>query len=219
MHASSVGTSTVTVPGATGGKTIALAATNVTVAQGSSGNSTITVTPSGGYTGTVLLSLSTTSTALQNLCFSFPSTDSQGNGIVTVSGASAATTTLTFDAKGSDCVSGAATGAGGVRAAHRITIGGSKHAKNQEPAGGGRAPMGLAFAGLLLAGFLARASRKLRALACVVALGAISFGVTACSTSNVVPNPPKGTYTIQVTGQDSGNAAITAQTTMTLTIN
>jgi subtilase family serine protease len=217
-HASSVGTSTVTVPGASGTKAIALAATNVSVSQGSSGNSTVTVTPSGGYTGTVLISLSTTSTELQNLCFSFTAMDSQGNGTVAVSGMTAVTTTLSLDTKASDCVSSAAAGAG-LHSLRRIGVAGAKSANNHEPAGSRRAPMGLAFAGLLLAGFLARGSRKLRALACVIALAVIGFGVTACSTTNVAPNPSKGTYTIQVSGQDSANAAITAQTSMTLTIN
>lgn len=213
-HAPSVGTVTVTVPGASGTKGISLAASNVTVAQGSTADSTITVTPSGGYTGTVVLSVSTTSTALQNLCYSFTTMNSQGNGTVVVSGTTAVTTSLSLDAKGSDCVKGAS--AGSIHSLHRINVAGAQHAQKE---GGNRAPLGLAFAGLLLAGFLGRYSRKLRALACVLALAAISFGVSACSTTNVTANPPKGTYTLQISGQDSANAAITAQTSMTLTIN
>jgi disulfide bond formation protein DsbB len=74
---------------------------------------------------------------------------------------------------------------------------------------------------LLLAGFLGRSSRKLRGLAAIVGLLALGLGLSACggSSSVTVSNPPKGTYTITVTGQDSTAATITAQNTFTLVID
>jgi hypothetical protein len=81
--------------------------------------------------------------------------------------------------------------------------------------------MAVAFAGLLLVGFMGRYSRKFSALAGLVALVAIGLTVSACgggSSNTTVPNPPKGTYTATVTGQDSVTATITGTTTFTFVI-
>jgi disulfide bond formation protein DsbB len=100
--------------------------------------------------------------------------------------------------------------------------GGSAHASNN-PKSSGSIPGGLAFAGLLLAGLLGRSSRKLRGLACVIALTAIAFGLSACGStsgggSSGVSNPPKGTYTVTVIGEDATDTSITAQGNFTLVI-
>jgi hypothetical protein len=198
--------------------TFTLAATGVTVAQGSSGSSTITVTPSTSpaYTGTVELSAdSSNDTALANLCLGFTTPTGTG-GSVAVTGTAAVTTQLTFDTNASDCASGAIA-KGGNHAMHRL--GPVKTSQNDTPS---RAPLAVAFAGLMLAGFMGRSSRKLRNLAAVIGLLAIGLGLSACgssSSSTTVPDPPKGTYTITVTGQDSTTATITATTTFTLVID
>lgn len=94
---------------------------------------------------------------------------------------------------------------------------GSGVAANQKPTGS--LPAGLAFAGLLLAGLLGRSSRKLRGLACVIGLGAVLFGLSACgSTSGGPSNAPKGTYTVTFQGQDSVTTSITAQTSFTVVV-
>jgi subtilase family serine protease len=211
---------TVTVPGTSSGKgifTFTPPPTNVTVAQGSSGSSTITVTPAGGYTGTVYLSFtSSNDSALTNLCYDFTTTLSDGDGSVPVMGAAAATTQLTFDTNAADCAS-AAIAKSGKHAMHRL--GPLKTSQNNTP---NRTPLAIAFAGLLLAGFMGRSSRKLRGLAAVIGLLAIGLGLSACgssSSSTTVSDPPKGTYTINVTGQDSTTATITATTTFTLVID
>ncbi|MGA8727592.1 MAG: hypothetical protein WB608_02495, partial [Terracidiphilus sp.] len=85
------------------------------------------------------------------------------------------------------------------------------------------APFGVAFAGLLLAGFLGRASRKFRTTVGLIALLVVGFAVSACGGgggggTSAPTNPSKGTYTITVTGQDSASATNTANTTFTLTI-
>ncbi len=218
-HAASTGSISINIATVSSGKgTFAFTPppTNVTVAQGSSANSTITVTPAGGYTGTVELSLSTTSTSLNNLCYGFATPTASG-GSVMVTGTSAVTTQLTFDAHASDCAS-AAIANSSKHAMHRLGPGTTSQNNAPNPA-----PLGMAFAGLLLAGFLGRSSRKLRSLAAIIGLLALGLGLSACgsgSASTTVSNPPKGTYTITVSGQDSTTATITATpVTFTLTID
>ncbi len=218
-HAASSGSVSINIAAVSSGKgSFKLGATNVTVTQGSTGTSTITVTPSTSpaYTGTVDLSVdSSNDTALANLCFGFTTPTASG-GSVTVAGTAAATTTLTFDTNASDCVS-AAVAEGGKHTMHRL--GPVKTSQSNTP---NRAPLAVAFAGLLLAGFLGRSSRKLRNLAAVIGLLAIGLGLSACgggSSSTTVSDPPKGTYTFTVTGTDSTTATITATTTFTFVID
>jgi len=218
-HAPSTGVGSVTIPTPAPKGSIKLAATDLTVARGSSGDSAITVTPSGGYVGTVDLTFTTSNNAaLSNLCYSFTTNVASGGGSVAVTGTSAVTTKLTLDTLASDCVS--ATGAskgGGLHPLHAMN-----RVNTSRNSGTNPLPGGIAFAGLLLAGILGRSSRKFRNLACVIALAAGAFVLTACgssSTSSTVANPPKGTYTVTVTGVDSVTSTITANTTFTFIID
>jgi disulfide bond formation protein DsbB len=216
--AASTGTVQVNIAAISSGVgTIALAATpaTLTVTQGTSGNETLTITPAGGYLGTVLLQFNTSNNnALANLCYGFTTTLSNGDGSVAVTGTSAVTTQFALDTLATDC--GAAPAPGG-KSFHRL--GGAKTtAKNNGPS---PVPLGVAFAGLLLAGFLGRRSRKLHTIAGLIALLAASLAISACGSqtvTNSVPNPPKGTYTITVVAQDSVTSTITAQTTFKFTI-
>jgi hypothetical protein len=223
-HAASTGVSQVTIGGTSSGKgSITLAASPATldVTQGNSGTETLTVTPAGGYTGTVLLNFdfgTSGDNTLANLCYNFASTDSNGDGTVTVTGTAAASTQLIFDTNASDCASAAPRTIGG-QPLHRLhkTNSAANHGTNRT----NPAPMAVAFAGLLLVGFMGRYSRKFSALAGLVALVAIGLTVSACgggSSNTTVPNPPKGTYTATVTGQDSVTATITGTTTFTFVI-
>jgi hypothetical protein len=103
------------------------------------------------------------------------------------------------------------------------TIHSLRKANTAANTGGNPAPLGVAFAGLLLAGFLGRRSRKLRGLAALIVLGAMGLALSACGNNNsistTVSDPPKGTYTITVTGQDSATATITATSTFTFVID
>jgi subtilase family serine protease len=222
-HASSTGSATVTVSGTSSGTgTFTLGATGITVAQGSTGTSTITATPAGGYTGTIELSFDTSNdNALQNLCYGFSDSLSNGDGTVVVSNATtAATTQLVFDTNAVDCASGDVrkTGMHSLRSLHAVKA--SNNPANKD--GRSKAPMGIAFAGLLLAGFLGRRARRFRALASVIALVAIGLAVSACgggSNSDTVSDPPKGTYTVTLTGMDSNSSTIpTANTSFTFVI-
>jgi subtilase family serine protease len=224
----STGVVQVSVPGSSSGVgTFALAASpsTLTVTQGSQGTETLTITPAGGYKGTVLLAFNTSNdSALANLCYGFTTMLSNGDGSVTVPGTGAVTTQLAFDTNAADCA--AAAPAGG-KSFHRL--GGAKIAQNNglRPASSNRAPLGVAFAGLLLAGFLGRYSRKFNQTAMLIALLALGLAVAACggggggtttTTTTTTSNPPKGTYTITVMGQDSATATITGETTFNLTI-
>jgi subtilase family serine protease len=218
-HAASTGTVSVNVAGVSSGTgTFTLGATpsTLTVAQGSSGTETITAAPASGYSGTVLLTIDTSNdNALQNLCYEFTNENSSNAGVVNISGTAAAATQLTLNTNASACspMIGAQPGASSW---HRLSPANS--AKNSWP---GSAPFGVAFAGLVLAGFLGRYARKFRALAGLIALAAFGFGLSACTSQPVFTpsnNPPAGTYTITVTGRDSATASITATTSFTFTI-
>ena len=215
-HAGSNGVVSVSVPTTSSGSgSFTLSSTNVTVAQGSTGDSTITITPKSGYTGTVLLTFDTSNDgALQNLCAGFTNTDSAGDGTLAVSNSSAVSTQLVLDTNAADCLTGAArkTGMAPLRSFKGVKVSTRNSGPGNEDTH--RAPAELAFAGLLLAGFLGRYARKFRTLAGVIALVAIGFGISACgSVTSTLSNPPAGTYTITVTGQDSSSASIPSATT------
>jgi len=224
-YAPSTGSVTVNVAVVSSGNgTIALSPapnpSTLTVSQGSSGIETISVKPSGGYTGTVLVNFDAGSSdsTLANLCYSFTNMDSAGDGTVAISGTSAVTTQLTLDTNAADCSTTGAIRTTGKQPLHRVGAG-----KTAKHTGGNPWPLPVAFAGLLLAGWMGRGSRKLRGLAGLILLAGVGLAVTACNSvnnSNTVTNPPKGTYTITVSAQDSANSTIAAPTeTFTFVIN
>jgi hypothetical protein len=96
-------------------------------------------------------------------------------------------------------------------------LGGIKTAKSNSP---NPAPMAIAFAGLLLIGFMGRYARKFSTLAGLAVLLAIGITMSACGGGgsgggggSVTPDPPKGTYTITLTAQDSASSTIPTATT------
>jgi subtilase family serine protease len=221
----STGSVTVNVQGTSSGKgtfSMAFSPSTLTVSQGSQGTETLTVTPSGGYTGTVVLSYDTSNdNALANLCLE-GGNNITSNGDIVVSNSSAVAGQIIVDTNASDCVSSAAVAALAKRGLHVIPHAGKAANTTASSRNRGSLPVGLALAGLLLAGFLGRSSRKLRALACVIALAAIGLAMSACgstNTNNTITNPPKGTYTITFTGADQSTSTITSSASFTLTID
>lgn len=221
--AASTGTLTVNAQGVSSGKgtfSMGFSPSTLTVAQGSQGTETLTVTPASGYTGTVVLNYDTSNdTALANLCL-FAASGFDSNGNMDVTGTAAVTGQITVDTNASDCAD--TTGAVQPRRLILHHIKNSTMARNTPPAKKSQLPAGIALGGLLLAGFLGRGSRKLRALACVLAFAAVSFGMSACGggvTTTTLSNPPKGTYTITFSGADSVTTSITSSASFTLTIN
>ena len=224
-HAVSSGSVVLTVGGTSAGKgsfTIALAPTSLTVKRGAQQNETVTVTPKGGYTGTVNLVYATSNdTALANLCV-LVGTGLNSDGSVPLSNASPATGQITFDTNATDCASSPTTGVVNKRALRTIPrTKASAIAKKTLPPNSNRLPGEIAFAGLLIAGFLGRSSRKLRQLACVIALVSVGLVLSACggTKGTTLSDPPKGTYTITFTGTDATNTALSAQSSFTLVIN
>jgi hypothetical protein len=209
-HAPSTGSVTVNVGGTSSGSgSFSISATSITVAQGSAGTSTIKVTPTGGYKGTVVFSLSTTNSNLANAC-----NGPIANAVVT--GTASVTTTVTVDTNGANCL---ATGTyRKPMAEQRIHVAGMGFVWSGR---GGPISVAILVLVALFAGILGRRSRRLRILAGVVLLSAFGFAATGCGgNSNSVSNPPKGTYTLTLTGTDSSSATIpAATTTITLTID
>jgi hypothetical protein len=140
---------------------------------------------------------------------------------VAVTGTEEVATELVLGTNASECSAGDATRIGGkvaLSAQH-----GTQSAKNN-----GVSPVSgtVAFAGLLLAGYFGRSSKKFRSMAGLIALVVVGLTLSGCnslSTTGVVAstpatNPPAGTYTITVTGQDSTTPSITSSTSFTFTI-
>jgi subtilase family serine protease len=199
--------------------TIALSSSpaTLTVTQGNKGTETITVTPAGGYTGTVNLTVNVP-IALENLCGGFVSSSSNGNGLVLISGTAPVTDQMILDTNASDCATPEAIQKSGLRPMSALRGGNAAKNKDANPV-----PVTLAFAGLLLAGFLTRSSRKFsrkfRGLAGLIALAALGLAMTACTSPiATIPNPPAGTYTITVSGQDSVTPSIASTTQYTFII-
>ena len=227
-HAASTGSVVVTVGGTGSGKgsfTLGFNPSTLTVSRGSQGNETLTVTPAGGYTGTINFSYGTSNdTALANLCV-LAGTGISSTGAMSITGTAAVSGTVIIDTKASDCVS---TTGGGIigRGLHVVPHTKSTlKASNNAPTHRSPVPAGIAFAGLLFAGFLGRKSRKLRQLACILVLASLGLLLSACGggvtspSGSSVSNPAKGTYTITFSGKDSTNNAITSQSSFTLVIN
>ena len=225
-HASSAGSVFVTVGGGSGkgNFTLSFSPSTLTVKRGSQGTETLTVTPAGGYTGTLTLNyLPSDTTALQNLCV-FANTGFNNDTSFTVSGTTATTGQLIIDTNAADCASTSTTGgAAKGRGLRLIPRGKGSMAANNIPNRRNPLPAGMALVGLLVAGFLGRSSKKLRGLACVIALAAVGMMLSACGGTSgggtTVSDPPKGTYTITFSAQDSANNALTAQSSFTLVIN
>jgi hypothetical protein len=188
-------------------------ATSVTVADGSSGSSTVTVTPSNGYTGTIAYTVSVNAD-LSNACYSL--SDS------TVSGTGAVAAAMAIYTSSSGCSSSSVTGVGRAK---RKFVGGGTHSELRKSSGGegGR----LALAGLLFFGLFGVRSRKqftrLLGGACVLAIvGLTTWGCggssSSSSTTTSSSEAAKGTYTLSITGADT-SSDVSATTSMTLTID
>ena len=190
-NATSSGTTAVTVtnPG------ITVTATPMTISSaspGNSGTSTITITSTGGYTGTVNLTASGPSTLNVDGAFSSAS--------IPLAAGATATTTLTITT---------VTANGDVRKGQ----GGKVHkTAGQIAIAGGTA------AGCLLL-LLIPGIRRKRWPAALVMLVFLSIGAGLGCGGGSGGGTPAGTYTVSVTAADSSNANITGTTTFTLTIN
>jgi Pro-kumamolisin, activation domain/Bacterial Ig-like domain (group 3) len=208
--AASTATLALTVGGASG--TFTLAATNVTVSAGKSATSTITITPKGGYVGTIAWTASTSAT-LANACYSVANT--------TVSGSSALTTTLNVYTSASACSTAATTGTSGKRkfvGAASMTSGNDGLRFSHLS----RAQAVMATVGMLVAGLVGYRPRKRCRLAGVCFVFALGLGLAGCGSSSSLTstsNATKGTYSLTIIGTDTSSSSIAASTAITLTID
>jgi hypothetical protein len=220
-YAESTGTVTVSVGGSTtttSSGTFALAATNVTVSQGSSASSTITITSESSYAGTVDLTLSTDSTSLEDYgCYDV------SNTAVTADGK--ATATLTLYTSESACDTTSSVKKGTARHNFVKIVRTASGSKRDNPASRTALPISFAaiFTGILLTG-LGRRRTSLRAFRICLVLLASALVATGCgsssnSSTSTADDVAKGNYSLTVDGTDSSNSSITAETTFTLTVD
>jgi hypothetical protein len=205
IYNSATGTSSITVTAAAAPSFALTNSGNITLSPGATtGNtSTISVTPSGGFTGAVALTCAIAPTATSD-----PATCALSPASVTISGASAGTSTLTLT-----------TTAAATAALNHRTRGGIPWF-----AGGGAT-----LACLLFLVTPARKRRLRKLLSVIVLFACIGAGLVSCGggggsgktgngggggTTN--PGTTAGTYTVTVTGTA---ASTTKTTTVTLTVN
>ncbi len=219
--AASTGSVSVTVAGSTSGGTFTLAATNISVAQGSSGPSTVTLTSQNSYAGTVSFGISTASASLQQYgCYTIANTALTAGGT--------ATSTLTLYTSLSACNALKGSNSSGV---HSFLAGSGNIASSQhQPPFRGTLPLGgAAFAGLLFLGFrrVRRHAWMLMSCLLLVAVVGLSTGcgnssgtsTSTSSTGSTSTDVAKGTYTLTLTGTDTVNTSITASANLSLTVN
>ena len=203
--------------GTTGSGDFKLSATSVTVTQGSSGASTVTIASQNSYAGTVGFTLTSSNASLNTYgCYTIGSTPVTANGTATAS--------LTIYTSQSAC-----SGVSGAKAFARKSTGQVASSLHHPSPTGGTIPVGAAaFAGVLLFSF--RKSRKaLSLLSCLMLVAVLGFAAgcgsssgnstSSSSTSSTSTDVPTGSYTLTLVGQDTTTTTIEAATTLTLTVN
>ena len=202
--------------GGTGSGSFLLSATSLTVSQGASGTSTVSVVSQNSWAGTVAFTLTSSSSSLNtDGCYTI--------GNASVSAGATATSTLTIYTSQSSCstVSGAHSFARGA-------TGGVASTRDNRPLQKTIPVSAAALAGILFLGF--RKSRKAWSLfGCLVLLVMAGLSVGCGSSSGTAStsstgNPASGdvatgTYTLTLSAADTSNSTIAAATNLTLTIN
>ncbi len=193
---------------------IAVSAPALTITDGTTASETITVTPAGGYTGSVGLSVSTTA-SITNTCYSLNS--------VNITSAGAVTTTLAIGTTASVCSGLTPLVRNGGKVAS-LEDGAAPKMPTRAPKRS--VPVGASLAGLLAIGLLGRRSKRLRAFVVVAMLAATGFGLSGCGDNSATPATTgtnttlatKGTYTVTVTATDAVTPSITSSSTFSVTI-
>jgi subtilase family serine protease len=219
VFAGSTGTLTVDVGGSSSSSSgsFTLAATDLTVAQGSSGTSTVTVTSADSFAGTVDLTLQASGSPLETYgCYELSTNP-------TVSANATATATITVYTSESTCETLSDVRKGSI---HSFVPGKNMAGKSEPSPFSRRAlPVGAeaVLAGFLLVGLRRRRAglwTMLSALALVAVLGtATGCGANSSSSSSTSTEVAKGTYTLTLEGTDASDSSISASTTFTLTVD
>jgi hypothetical protein len=208
-HSPSTATTVVNVGNLLASGGISLAAGNLTIANGSSGTTQVTVTPSAGYNGRVAWSLTATGNSTNlNACYTIAS--------LPVSNIS--TTQLTIGV-GRACNSALAADRGDFRPVDRRAL-----LNDGTQAHWHSTPATVVYATLLICGLLARKRHRMRLplLLPILFLMVAGLGLTGCGgggNNTGTSTTPPSSYSITLTGKDSVNSSITASTTFTLTVD
>ena len=191
---------------ATGG--ITLNAADLRVVNGSTGSTQVTVTPTNGYEGRVVWSLTAAGTGNLNACYSIASLPV--NGVSTIK--------LTVG------VGKACTSARPSSSAFRIIRHAGLTTRDIRSLWSNAEVKGL-YTCVLICGCLAGARRRSRLTLFIVAALLLIPTITACGgggNNSGTPAPPPSSstsYSLTLTGTDSVNSSITASTIFTLTVN
>jgi hypothetical protein len=222
---------------ASSGSVVVTIGSSSTTGSGGSGSSTVTVTPSGGYTGTVDFSLATSSSYLQNYaCYTLSN--------ASVTGTTAVSQTLTVYLGTTTCASVATSGKNTY--AFKASSANQMSANQPHPLRNDSGVQAAAFslAGVLLAGLVGWRFRRLRAFAAVALLAVLGFALSGCSGSTASSSStsssksfvvslspttvtisagasgvPTGSYSITVEGEDSSSSSIYSTATLALTVD
>ncbi len=212
-HSPATATTSVTVGDVLASGGLSLSAPNLSIANDSSGSAQVTITPSGGYDGRIVWSLSATGAAGSNLtgCYA----------IASLPVSNVTTTNLTIGV-GTSCKTGLPERRGFK------TSGKHALAKGSTPSQSLSTLATTVFACMLLCGYFAGWRRKWNlCLLWILLLPVAGANLSGCGGSGGgggnnggSSSPPSTTtnYTITLTGTDSVNASITASTTFTLTV-
>jgi subtilase family serine protease len=190
-----------------GSESFTLSATGVTVAQGSSGSSTVTVGTPVDVTGSVALTATAPST-LTNACFTYTNPTATTTGTITIYTSSSA------------CVSAAV---------KRFNVAGVSTTHDNRPSSFTpiRGIAGTVFLSLVFIGFPGLRRRRWPMLCAILSLASLTLVLSGCgssgnststSTKSTSTNAPQGTYTITVSGTN-GTPSVSATTTFTLTVD
>jgi hypothetical protein len=211
LHASSHAIYPLLVGSLEAGGSFNVAAGNVTVANGSTGTTQVTVTPSGGYNGKITwTSLNVTSSSAAT-----PLAGCYEIAPLVVNNVSSETLTL------------------GVGSACSASPSYRKFQKGATPEVQSSLPLRGISAGLLLCGCLAARRRKWRGMLLLLwTLGAVLAGPMGCggggsssssassgNGSSTSSTSAQATYTMTLTGQDSVNSPIVSSATFTLKVD
>jgi subtilase family serine protease len=210
-HSPSTATAVVTVGNVLASGGISIAAGNLTVANGGTGKTQVTVTPSGGYNGNVVWSLAVAAdTANLTGCYSIASLP-----VSTVS-----TTQLTIGI-GTACNSALPAERGNFRSVGQVAS-----TNDGTPTDRHNRTMTAMYASLLICGLVTGRRRRIRLplLSAIAFLTVGGLSMTGCGgggNSTGTPTPTASTTSTVnfiLTAKDSVNSSITASTTFTLTV-